>query len=65
MQFSGEIMDRAIQELEQTYVPKWQGKDSPWLSDQLILALDEDCQTRLAGFSLQYSPSDGLEVTRA
>ena len=57
-------MDRAIEELEQLYLPKWQGKDSPWLSDQLILALDEDCQTRLAGFSLRYSPEDGLEVTR-
>jgi hypothetical protein len=57
-------MDRAIEELEQLYLPKWQGKDSPWLSDQLILALDEDCQTRLAGFSLRYNPSDGLEVTR-
>ncbi|MDN3259883.1 CRISPR-associated helicase Cas3' [Streptomyces sp. CSDS2] len=64
MQFSGETMDRAIQELEQLYMPKWQGKDSPWLSDQLILALDEDCQTRLAGFSLQYSPDDGLKVTQ-
>lgn len=58
MQFSyAETMDRAIAELEQLYVPAWQGKDSPWLSDQLILALDEDCQTRLAGFSLHYSHS--------
>ncbi|WP_434097556.1 CRISPR-associated helicase Cas3' [Streptomyces viridosporus] len=65
LQFSGETMDRAIEELERLYLPKWQGKDSPWLSDQLILALDEDCQTRLAGFSLRYSPEDGLEVTRA
>jgi CRISPR-associated endonuclease/helicase Cas3 len=64
LQFSGETMDRAIEELEQLYLPNWQGKDSPWLSDQLILALDEDCQTRLAGFSLRYSPEDGLEVTR-
>ncbi|MEU0331811.1 CRISPR-associated helicase Cas3' [Streptomyces sp. NPDC006193] len=64
MQFSGPTMDRAIQELEELYMPKWQGKDSPWLSDQLILALDEDCQTRLAGFALRYSPEDGLEVTR-
>ncbi|MGV9939005.1 CRISPR-associated helicase Cas3' [Streptomyces sp. NPDC003401] len=66
MQFSyAETLDRAIAELEQLYVPAWQGKDSPWLSDQLILALDEDRQTRLAGFSLRYSPLDGLEVTRA
>ncbi|MFI0887152.1 hypothetical protein ACH4TB_37970 [Streptomyces eurythermus] len=64
MQFSGQTMDRAIQELEQLYMPTWQGKDSPWLSDQLILALDEDCQTRLAGFSLQYSQADGLKVTQ-
>ncbi|MGC9499271.1 CRISPR-associated helicase Cas3' [Streptomyces sp. WG7] len=65
LQFSGETMDRAIEELERLYLPNWQGKDSPWLSDQLILALDEDCQTHLAGFALRYSPSDGLEVTRA
>lgn len=65
MQFSyAETMDLAIAELEQLYVPAWQGKDSPWLSDQLILALDEDCQTQLAGFTLRYSPWDGLEVTR-
>ncbi|MGW3148865.1 CRISPR-associated helicase Cas3' [Streptomyces sp. NPDC001177] len=65
IQFSyAEALDRAIAELEQLYVPAWQGKDSPWLSDQLILVLDEDCQTRLAGFALRYSPFDGLEVTR-
>ncbi|MYR46301.1 CRISPR-associated helicase Cas3' [Streptomyces sp. SID5910] len=64
LQFSGETTDRAIEELEQLYVRAWQGKDSPWLADQLILALDEDCQTHLAGFALRYSPSDGLEVTR-
>jgi CRISPR-associated endonuclease/helicase Cas3 len=65
IQFSyAETLDLAIAELEQLYVPAWQGKDSPWLSDQLILALDEDCQTRLAGFSLRYSPCDGLEVNR-
>jgi CRISPR-associated endonuclease/helicase Cas3 len=65
MQFSyADVAERAIAELEQLYVPAWQGKDCPWLSDQLILALDEDCQTRLAGFSLRYSPMDGLEVSR-
>lgn len=65
LQFSyAETLDRAIAELEQLYIRDWQGKDSPWLSDQLILALDEDCQTRLAGFTLRYSPDDGLEVTR-
>ncbi|MEU7485070.1 CRISPR-associated helicase Cas3' [Streptomyces sp. NPDC042319] len=66
IQFSyPEVMDRAIEELEEFYVPAWQAKDSPWLAGQLILALDEDCQTHLAGFRLRYSPTDGLEVTRA
>ncbi|MET7456275.1 CRISPR-associated helicase Cas3' [Streptomyces sp. NPDC005574] len=65
LQFSyAETLDKAIAELEQLYVPAWQGKDSPWLADQLILALDEDCQTLLAGYALHYSPSDGLEVIR-
>lgn len=65
IQFSyADVMDRAIAELEEFYVPAWQVKESPWLSGQLILALDEHCQTHLAGFSLSYSESDGLEVTR-
>ncbi|MFC9595700.1 CRISPR-associated helicase Cas3' [Streptomyces sp. NPDC056944] len=65
VQFSyQEVMSRAIRELEELYVPAWQSKDSPWLAGQLILALDEDCQTRLAGFSLRYSKTEGLEVTR-
>jgi CRISPR-associated endonuclease/helicase Cas3 len=65
MQFSyADVAERAIAELEQLYVPAWQGKNCPWLSDQLILALDEHCQTQLAGFSLRYSPTDGLEVSR-
>jgi CRISPR-associated endonuclease/helicase Cas3 len=65
LQFSyAAVMDRALEELEKLYVPAWQGKDSPWLAGQLILALDEDCQAQLAGFSLRYSLSNGLEVTR-
>jgi CRISPR-associated endonuclease/helicase Cas3 len=66
MQFSyAEVMDQAIAELEELYVPAWQVKDSHWLTGQLILPLDEDCHTQLAGFDLRYSKSDGLEVTRA
>ncbi len=66
IQFSyADVMDRAIDELEELYVPAWQTKDSHWLAGQLILALDGDCQTHLAGFSLRYSHSDGLEVIRA
>lgn len=64
IQFSyADVMERAIAELEELYVPAWQVKESQWLSGQLVLALDEDCQTHLAGFSLSYSESDGLEVT--
>ncbi|MEV0254734.1 CRISPR-associated helicase Cas3' [Streptomyces sp. NPDC050732] len=64
LQFSRpEVMDRAIAELEELYIPAWQGRDSHWLAGQLILALDEDCQTSLAGFALRYSPTDGLEVS--
>ncbi|MFF5407834.1 CRISPR-associated helicase Cas3' [Streptomyces misionensis] len=66
IQFSyANVMDQAIDELEELHVPAWQNKDSHWLAGQLILALDEDCQTHLAGFCLRYSPGDGLEVTRA
>jgi CRISPR-associated endonuclease/helicase Cas3 len=65
IQFSyADVMDRAIDELEELHIAAWQVKDSYWLAGQLILPLDEDCQTRLAGFRLRYSPSDGLEVTR-
>ncbi|MEF9903912.1 CRISPR-associated helicase Cas3' [Streptomyces sp. P9-A2] len=64
LQFSGPVLDRAIGELEQLYLPHWQGKNSPWLADQLILPLDEDGRARLAGFSLHYNPEDGLEVIR-
>ncbi|WP_445330569.1 CRISPR-associated helicase Cas3' [Streptomyces sp. GSL17-111] len=66
MQFSpAEVMDRAIAELEEGCVHAWQTKESHWLAGQLVLELDEDCQTRLAGFALSYSRSQGLEVTRA
>ncbi|MEU6404049.1 CRISPR-associated helicase Cas3' [Streptomyces sp. NPDC046985] len=54
------IIDRTIAELERFLVPAWQVKECPWLAGQLILALDERCQTRLSGFELTYSPQDGL-----
>ncbi|MEV5084143.1 CRISPR-associated helicase Cas3', partial [Streptomyces sp. NPDC056159] len=66
IQFSyADVLDRAIDELEELHLPAWQVKGSHWLAGQLILPLDEDCQTQLAGFRLRYSKSDGLEVTRA
>ncbi|MFI2300205.1 CRISPR-associated helicase Cas3' [Actinacidiphila glaucinigra] len=58
------VIDRVIAELEQFCIPAWQAKDSSWLAGELILPLGPDCQTRLAGFRLQYSPDDGLEVSR-
>ncbi|MGW9212327.1 type I-E CRISPR-associated protein Cse1/CasA [Embleya sp. NPDC055664] len=56
------ILDRAIAELEELCVPAWQVKECHWLAGELILVLDEDCRTRLAGFDLSYSPTDGLKV---
>ncbi|MBB5085072.1 CRISPR-associated helicase Cas3' [Nonomuraea endophytica] len=59
------VIDRAISELEKTYIPAWQTQDSSWLAGQLILELDENCRTRLAGYDLRYTPADGLEVSHA
>ena len=59
------VLDRAIEELEVNYFPAWQARECHWLAGELILVLDENCQTRLAGYDLSYSRSDGLEVTRA
>ncbi|MFF8285452.1 hypothetical protein ACF06W_22405 [Streptomyces albus] len=38
-------------------VPAWQVKECPWLAGELLLILDEECQTRLSGFLLGYSRS--------
>ncbi|MGP4102534.1 CRISPR-associated helicase Cas3' [Nonomuraea sp. KM90] len=60
------VLDQAIEELEhKNYVPAWQSKDSYWLAGELILVLNENCRTRLAGYDLRYTSTDGLEVTRA
>ena len=58
-------IDRTIEELEKFHLPAWQAKECPWLAGELILVLDEDCQTRLAGYELHYSHTDGLLVTPA
>jgi CRISPR-associated helicase Cas3 len=60
-----EVLDRAIEELEAECIPAWQSKECHWLAGELILILDENCQTRLAGYDLRYSQADGLEVVRA
>ncbi|MER7987706.1 type I-E CRISPR-associated protein Cse1/CasA [Streptomyces noursei] len=57
------MIDRTIEELERFLVPAWQTKECPWLDGELILALDADCQSHLAGFVLSYSRADGLRVT--
>lgn len=59
-----EVLDQAIEELEAECVPAWQSKESHWLAGELVLMLDENLCTRLAGFDLRYTRSDGLEVTR-
>ena len=59
------VLDRAIEELEAEYIPAWQSKECHWLAGELILFLDENCRTRLAGYDLRYSQADGLEVIRA
>lgn len=59
-----DVLDRAIEELEAECVPAWQSKESHWLAGELVLMLDENLRTRLAGFDLRYTRSDGLEVTR-
>ncbi|MFF3432343.1 type I-E CRISPR-associated protein Cse1/CasA [Streptomyces sp. NPDC002602] len=59
------LIDRVIAELEQFYPEAWQVKESHMLAGELFLVLDEDCQTRLAGFEVRYSRTDGLEVTPA
>ncbi|MFD5029470.1 type I-E CRISPR-associated protein Cse1/CasA [Streptomyces sp. NPDC058405] len=58
-------VDRTIAELERFVVPAWQVKECPWLAGELIMVLDEHCQTRLSGFELQYNRADGLVVTPA
>lgn len=56
------VIGRVIAELEEFCVPAWQSKESHWLAGELILPVQRDCQTRLAGFALRYSLADGLEV---
>ncbi|MFC0601003.1 type I-E CRISPR-associated protein Cse1/CasA [Streptomyces palmae] len=56
------LIDRTIEELEKFLVPAWQVKECPWLAGELLLVLDERCQTRLAGFALSYSRAEGLRM---
>ena len=56
------MFDRVIQELEREYHEAWQAKESSWLQGELLLVLDEECRTVLAGYELSYNPDDGLEM---
>ncbi|MYV90340.1 CRISPR-associated helicase Cas3' [Streptomyces sp. SID1034] len=58
------VIDKVIAELEEFCPQAWQSKECHWLAGELFLVLGPDCQTRLAGFRLKYSSSEGLEVTR-
>ncbi len=60
-----QVLDQAIDELEAECVQAWQAKESHWLAGELLLILDEQCRTRLAGFDLCYTRSNGLEVHHA
>ncbi|MEU3309980.1 CRISPR-associated helicase Cas3' [Nocardiopsis sp. NPDC006832] len=62
---SGQMIDRAITELEADLVEAWQAKEAHWIAGELVLFLDEDDRAELAGHRLHYTESDGLEVTRA
>ncbi|WP_260640608.1 type I-E CRISPR-associated protein Cse1/CasA [Streptomyces angustmyceticus] len=57
-------LEQALAELEELYIPAWQEKESHWLAGELILVLDEDGRSRLAGWNLAYDPEEGLLVTR-
>ncbi|WP_420830792.1 type I-E CRISPR-associated protein Cse1/CasA [Actinomadura graeca] len=59
------IAEQAIAELEEEVISAWQFRDSSWLAGELILFVDEDCRTRLAGYELSYHRDDGLKVTPA
>jgi CRISPR system Cascade subunit CasA len=59
-----EQFDQAVRELEETFLPAWQEKESHWLAGELILVLDEDRRARLAGYELFYDPEEGLSVTK-
>ncbi|MET8345426.1 type I-E CRISPR-associated protein Cse1/CasA [Streptomyces microflavus] len=56
------VIDRTIAELERFVVPAWQVKECPWLAGELLLVLDEECQTHLSGLEVHYSADDGLRV---
>lgn len=65
-QFSStaKVLDQVIAELEANCIPAWQTKEAYWLAGELILFLDENCRSHLAGYELRYTRANGLEVHR-
>ncbi|MEU7022205.1 type I-E CRISPR-associated protein Cse1/CasA [Streptomyces sp. NPDC046203] len=59
------VIGRTIAELEKILIPAWQVKECPWLAGELLLVLDSDCQTHLAGYELRYSRAEGLSFAEA
>ncbi|GGL20508.1 CRISPR-associated helicase Cas3' [Mangrovihabitans endophyticus] len=58
------VIDRVLAELEaRTYIEAWQ--KNPWLAGELILDLDPDGRTCLAGFNIEYDAIDGLRISKA
>jgi CRISPR system Cascade subunit CasA len=57
-----QVIESSIAELRRNHIDAWQAKGCPWVAGELILVLDEKCQTRLGGSVLRYSPADGLRV---
>lgn len=63
MQLTGSWrIDRTLDELEQRCYSGWQ--DSKWLAGELVLELDAQGCTHLAGFDIRYHPIEGLIVTK-
>ncbi|MFF0494384.1 CRISPR-associated helicase Cas3' [Nocardia sp. NPDC004068] len=56
-------MGRVITALEDTWYPGWQ--QSHWLAGELVLELDENLSTELAGYRLRYDDTLGLLVHRS
>ncbi|APE38298.1 hypothetical protein BOX37_13260 [Nocardia mangyaensis] len=54
-------MNVVLRTLEDTFYPGWQ--QSHWLAGELVLELDEDLSTELAGYLVAYDPILGLVVT--
>ncbi len=58
------VLAEAVAELAARRIPAWQDRKAHWLAGELVLILDENCRSRLAGYALRYTRTNGLEVHR-